>query len=510
MMDNIITINMIDILALNIIVGASTYLYVGYSFKKEISKGVNSISKEIAKVSENKKLRINDSKKLIAPIYSSLKQLEETIRKKNKTKEMIFEISQTLAVNLELKGLLNEFLNKVLEATNSQWGAFYIYNDITNKLEIKSSIGFSRNIYNEFDIDIGEGFIGNIAKTKKIKIISDIPDDTVYLARTFIGKIKPKNLVLVPVLTGDKLVGVFLLASIYEFLDDHISILKEVRYYLGISINNAMTYERTQRLSKELKFQNDIIQNMNNDLENKVIERTEFLNNVINSIKDYAIISTNKNGVITTWNRGAEIINGYTADEMIGRNISINYSEKDRETGKVIKDFRIAEKDGEYLEYGWKSKKNGEKYFADTIITPIYDNNKQIIGFTNITKDITSIKSMEQALINEKIFKNKLLECSHDSIMLIDTAGIIQEVNGKVLEITGYSRFDYLGKYVAHSFENDVDVEERLKVIIKEDAKLNWRSNIYVKDNQSREVSVYAESIKDSENNIKGIMFFIK
>ncbi|HCC07933.1 MAG TPA: hypothetical protein DEP72_07260 [Clostridiales bacterium] len=505
-----ISVNMLDILALCLLIAALVYLYVSYRFKKEIKRGLIRISREIDKITDDKQVSTKDTNKNLNPVYNALRKLEITINEKNKTKEMIFEMAQTLAVNIELKNLLNEFLNKVMEASSSQWGAFYIHNDVTNKLEIKSSIGFSKNIYNEFDIDIGEGLVGQVAQTKKIKIISDIPDDSIYLSRTFIGKIKPKNLILVPVITGERLDGILVLASIYGYSEDHIIILKGIRSYLGIGITNAMAYERTQMLSKELKFQNDIIQNMNNDLENKVIERTEFLNNVINSIKDYSIISTTKNGIITTWNRGAEIINGYSADEMIGRNIAINYSEKDRENGKAVRDFKIAEKDGEYLEYGWRNKKSGERYFADTIITPIYDNSKQVIGFTNIIKDITSIKSMEQALMNEKLFKNKMMESFDRAIILIDTAGIIQDMNDKLLQITNYQRFDYSGKYVAKIFENEFEIEEKIKVIMKEDIKINWKTNINIKDQGTRYIDIEAETIKDNEGFVKGVVVFIR
>ncbi|HAN10664.1 MAG TPA: hypothetical protein DCP90_08655 [Clostridiales bacterium] len=505
-----INVNMLDIIALCLLVAAMVYLYVAYRFKKEIKKGIIRISKEIDKIADDKQVRSNDANKNLNPVYNALKKLEVAINKKNKTKEMIFEMAQTLAVNIELKNLLNEFINKVMEASLSQWGAFYIHNDVTNKLEIKSSIGFSKNLYNEFDIDIGEGLVGQVAQTKKIKIISDIPDDSIYLSRTFIGKIKPKDLILVPIITGEKLDGILVLGSIYGYSDDHVIILKGIRSYLGIGITNAMAYERTQMLSKELKFQNDIIQNMNNDLENKVIERTEFLNNVINSIKDYSIISTSKNGIITTWNRGAEIINGYSSDEMIGKNISMNYSERDRENGKAVKDFKIAEKNGEYLEYGWRNKKSGERYFADTIITPIYDNNKQVIGFTNIIKDITSIKSMEQALMNEKLFKNKIMESFERAVILIDTAGIIQDMNDKLLQITNYQRFDYLGKYVAKLFENEYEIEEKLKMIMKEDIRINWNTNIIIKDYGTRYVSIEAETVKDNEGFVKGVVVFVR
>ena len=61
---------------------------------------------------------------------------------------------------------------------------------------------------------------------------------------------------------------------------------------------------------------------------------------------------------------------------------------------------------------GWRTKKNGEKFFADVIITPMYNKNNELIGFTNITKDITVMKNMEQALIHEKTFNQKLLESS--------------------------------------------------------------------------------------------------
>ena len=111
-----------------------------------------------------------------------------------------------------------------------------------------------------------------------------------------------------------------------------------IKYYVGVAINNGITYERTMRLTNELKFQNKLIQNLNEELEKKAEERTFFLNNIVDSIKDYAIYAMDKNGIVLAWNKGAEIIMGYKKDEICGKSIKNIYSAEEAE--KVRELFR--------------------------------------------------------------------------------------------------------------------------------------------------------------------------
>ena len=500
--------------AILILIG-DVFLVLAFSFiscwkyRRDVYGQLDELVKNIESLSKGEAVHYTPSK-AFARIYNALESLRVHLKRQSRIKSRIFNIIDALAVNIQLEKLLEALLPKVIEATRSNWGAFYIVSSVTNKLEIKASLGFSKNVYKEFDISIGEGFIGKAAQSNEIQIISDIPEDTAYCTRTFLGKVKPKCMMIVPISTQHELVGLLVLASIKEYQEEQIEVIESIRSYLGMSVSNAVTYERTEKLSKELQFQNQLIQNMNDELEEKVRERTDFLNNIINSIKDYAIVSIDKEGFITTWNKGAECLKGYKAEEVIGSHISMFYQEEDIKSGRVERELEIAKAEGKYVEYGWRTKKNGEKFFADVTIIPMYNKNNDLIGFTNITKDITVMKTMEQTLIHAKNFNQKLLESSTRALLLIDMEGIVLQSNDQLTSLLGFTKEEMKGKYFPNYFDDPEMVDKSLKDMIRRGRHGEWKWNIRDKENNPHPVVINAYEIMDYEGKVQELLLYLK
>jgi len=396
--------------------------------------------------------------------FAELEKVNAELKRNDDKRNEMIKIINSIATNIDLSGMLNDLMPKFLDATNSSCGAFYIANQATGKLELKASLGFSKNIYSDFDIGLGEGFVGAAAVSGEVRILTDIPADTVYIVRSFIGKIKPKAIMVIPVSNQDKLLGVLLLASIYDYTSEKSEIVDIIKYYVGVAINNGITYERTMRLTNELKFQNKLIQNLNEELEKKAEERTVFLNNIVDSIKDYAIYAMDKNGVVLAWNKGAEIILGYKKEEVYGKSIKFIY--KDDEAEKVDMRIQAAVEDGRYEESGWRVKKDGSAYFSDMVLFAMRDDNGGLLGFTNVTKDITAIKRAEKELGYEKEFLNILFGDSVQAMLITTPGGIIETANKsaeklfKTDDLTGKRIFEYFldSEYLR---KNLLDVKNR-------------------------------------------------
>lgn len=415
---------------LDIILMSIVFLSMKIKYKSDVNQYLNKLTTDIKNVAEKEDELVADSDdSKLKELYLAINELQKNLKQQSRSKDTTFKIINTLAVNIDLQKLLNELLPKIIEGTRSNWGAVYLFNSATGKLEIKTSLGFSKNIYKEFDITLGEGFIGQSIQSKKIQVLEDIPEDTVYVSRTFIGTIKPKCIMTVPIMSQGELVATLVLGSIYNYTDEQMDVIKMIRYYLGVAITNGLAYERTQRLTKELQFQNQLIQNLNDELEQKVRYRTNFLNNIINCIEDCAIFTTDADGFITTWNTGAEILKGYNSKDIMGKNISILYSEIEVRTGKIQKILKTAREHEKYTESGWEIKKDGTKFYADITILPIYDDEKNVVGYTNITKDITVLKELETELNYEHIVNDKVLESSTRALLLTTSKGIIKYSN---------------------------------------------------------------------------------
>jgi PAS domain S-box-containing protein len=122
---------------------------------------------------------------------------------------------------------------------------------------------------------------------------------------------------------------------------------------------------------------------------------------MVESVKDYAIFMLNPEGVITTWNRGAELIKGYRADEIIGRHFSTFYPPDVAATGKCELELEIARREGRFQEEGWRVRKDGSLFWANVTITAITDEKGELRAFGKVTRDLTERKRAEERLAEE-------------------------------------------------------------------------------------------------------------
>ncbi|MDB5912502.1 MAG: putative histidine kinase, hybrid, partial [Ramlibacter sp.] len=122
---------------------------------------------------------------------------------------------------------------------------------------------------------------------------------------------------------------------------------------------------------------------------------TEFYRLMTEEIEDVAVFFLDVNGVITTWNRAAEVIKGYTAEEAIGQHLALLYTEEQRQQGWAEHNLRDAARDGFYKEETWRRKKDGSLFWARIALTALKDHSGELLGFSKITLDLTDHKLLE-------------------------------------------------------------------------------------------------------------------
>ncbi|WEW57349.1 histidine kinase [Emydomyces testavorans] len=159
----------------------------------------------------------------------------------------------------------------------------------------------------------------------------------------------------------------------------------------------------------------------NSQLKSKVREHAyamETFRVLVDTVSDYAIFMLDTKGYVTTWNAGAAILKGYTAEEIIGKHFSVFHGEEDRAKGKPAKELVLALHDGKVEDEGWRFRKDGSRFWANVTITPVHQFGHHV-GFVKVTRDLTERKAAEARLIaaydeTSKLKSDFLANMSHE------------------------------------------------------------------------------------------------
>jgi PAS domain S-box-containing protein len=155
---------------------------------------------------------------------------------------------------------------------------------------------------------------------------------------------------------------------------------------------------------------------------------------LVQSVTDYAIYMLTPEGLVSSWNAGAQRIKGYRAEEIIGEHFSRFYTEPDRRAGAPQLALEMAVQDGRFEKEGWRIRKDGSKFIANVVIDPIHADDGTLLGFAKITRDITERRKSERELqeTREALFQSQKM----DAIGQL-TGGVAHDFNNLLMAVLG-------------------------------------------------------------------------
>jgi PAS domain S-box-containing protein len=173
----------------------------------------------------------------------------------------------------------------------------------------------------------------------------------------------------------------------------------------------------------------------------KLRESEERYRSLIDGVQDYAIFTLDPGGRVISWNAGAERIKGYKAEEIIGQNFSRFYPQADIDEGKPERELQLAVTSGRSEIEHWRVRKDGSRFWANVVITASRDSAGRLLGFSEISRDISERKETEAKY-------RGLLEAAPDAMVVVNAAGEIVLLNLQAEKQLGYHRDELVGQPV--------------------------------------------------------------
>jgi PAS domain S-box-containing protein len=171
------------------------------------------------------------------------------------------------------------------------------------------------------------------------------------------------------------------------------------------------------------------------------------------SVKDYAIFMTDDDGYVQTWNDGAACLKGYDADEAIGLHFSAFYPEEDVAAGKCDEALEVALREGRCEREGWRVRKDGGRFWANAILTPVRDDGGVVVGFAEVTRDLTLRQAADMALHeSEERFRLLVASVKDYAIFVLDPTGHVATWNAGAQRIKGYAPDDIIGAHFSRFY----------------------------------------------------------
>ncbi|HJV63192.1 MAG TPA: PAS domain S-box protein [Albitalea sp.] len=174
---------------------------------------------------------------------------------------------------------------------------------------------------------------------------------------------------------------------------------------------------------------------------------SELFRVLVEGARDYAIFMLDPNGIVVSWNAGAQRINGYAAEEIIGQHFSKFYPPAALAVGWPEEELRRATAAGRFEDEGWRVRKDGKRFWANVVITPMRGPQGELLGFSKITRDLSERREHEERLRQSEEMLRLLVEGVSDHAMfLLDPEGRVLRWNAGARRVLGHEEEAVIGQ----------------------------------------------------------------
>ncbi len=137
---------------------------------------------------------------------------------------------------------------------------------------------------------------------------------------------------------------------------------------------------------------------------------------LVESVGDFALFQTDTDGRIVTWNSGAQRLLGWSEEEVVGKPSAIIFTPEDKEKRAPEHEIEVARAQGRSEDERWHIRKDGTRFFASGVMTQVCDEDRGLVGFAKVMRDITSKKQQDEQLRRSVSEKDTLVREIHHRV----------------------------------------------------------------------------------------------
>ncbi len=329
----------------------------------------------------------------------------------------IKELIEVASKSIDLDALLNALLEKAMAVSKAQIGSVYEVDHEGQRFRIVARRGLESGPKKGSYIDMSESMAGPVVSAKRPLLVQDIETDP-RTRKQNDPEYGPPSFLSMPISVRGNLIAVLNLSKkemeqVFDSNDEHI--LSIMIGKVSFALENAQLHAQAEKNVRDLQERSADLSNANVQLRQEINERkraeeelnetNEFLKNILDTSSSISIISSDKESNVLFWNKGAENLLGYKAEEMVGREKMDKLYSEDQKESLIEKARSSVLKDKKQVRCEVREiTKSGRKIWVDLTLTPRFNDEGQVVGILGIGEDITERKRAEEKI--EKYSKN--------------------------------------------------------------------------------------------------------
>jgi len=216
-----------------------------------------------------------ESKNEIGELAKSFNTLAENIQITADLNVKTALLADMMLIEDDVKEFFRVTLQILMEDTKSEMAAVYLLNEDKTTFNHFVSIGLAERARKSFSATYLEGEFGNVIALKRIQHIKNIPEDTRYIFKTTGGNVIPKEIITIPILSGNDIIAIISLANIHPYSDQAIQLIKKIHLTYCARVDKILTYEKIKLFSESLATQNHELEEQKRELSIQSAELTE-------------------------------------------------------------------------------------------------------------------------------------------------------------------------------------------------------------------------------------------